>query len=386
MGHVFRTEEQQAAVDGLKRYLYDKIDPLFKKEYRDSGLMPKDKLRELMRELSQFGLVSGGVSEAKGGMGIDFLTMTMLFEEVATCATDMSTVTLINTFSAKMLELLAPAHIQERYLPGLISGDLFGCMAFSEPDVGSNVLEIKARARRDGDDYILSGEKCWISNGSFSDFMIVAVRTSDDPRKGLSHFVLDRKDHPYEVREIHKIASNAQSTTQIFMNDIRVPASNMLGKEGDALRNTLAVFERSRVFVAAQGLGIASRALDEAVRYAKERKQHGKVIAGHQLISAMLAEMATNVDAARLLTYRAAEMIENGIPAEMEAAMAKYFACEAAVTVARQAVQIHGGNGLTKEYLVERLAREAIIVPIPEGTTQIQQLIIGRALTGVNAF
>ena len=250
MGHVFRTEEQQAAVDGLKRYLYDKIDPLFKKEYRDSGLMPKDKLRELMRELSQFGLVSGGVSEAKGGMGIDFLTMTMLFEEVATCATDMSTVTLINTFSAKMLELLAPAHIQERYLPGLISGDLFGCMAFSEPDVGSNVLEIKARARRDGDDYILSGEKCWISNGSFSDFMIVAVRTSDDPRKGLSHFVLDRKDHPYEVREIHKIASNAQSTTQIFMNDIRVPASNMLGKEGDALRNTLAVFERSRVFVA----------------------------------------------------------------------------------------------------------------------------------------
>jgi alkylation response protein AidB-like acyl-CoA dehydrogenase len=159
------------------------------------------------------------------------------------------------------------------------------------------------------------------------------------------------------------------------MNDIRVPASNMLGKEGDALRNTLAVFERSRVFVAAQGLGIASRALDEAVRYSKERKQHGKVIAGHQLISAMLAEMATNVDAARLLTYRAAEMIEQGIPAEMEAAMAKYFACEAAVTVARQAVQIHGGNGLTKEFLVE-----------PEGTTQIQQLIIGRALTGVNAF
>ena len=386
MGYVFRSEEQAAAVDGLKRYLYDKIDPLFKKEYRDSGLMPKEKMRELIKELSEFGLISGGVSEAKGGMGIDFLTLTMLFEEVAACSIDMSTVVLINTFAAKMLETLAPEHIKERYLPGMISGDLFGCMAFSEPDVGSNVLEIKARARKDGDDYILAGEKCWISNGSFSDFMIVAARTSDDPRKGLSHFVLDRKDHPYEVREIHKIASNAQSTTQIFMNDIRVPAANMLGKEGDALRNTLMVFERSRVFVAAQGLGIARRALEEAVSYAKERKQHGKVIAGHQLIAAMLAEMATNVDAARLLTYRAAEMIEKGIPAEMEAAMAKYFACEAAVTIARQAVQIHGGNGLTKEFLVERLAREAIIVPIPEGTTQIQQLIIGRALTGVNAF
>lgn len=386
MGHVFRTEEQQGAIDGLRRYLYGKIDPLFRGEYRDDKLVPKEKMRELLKELSEFGLVSGGVSEAKGGLGLDFLTLTMLFEEVAACATDMSTVVLINTFGAKMLEKLAPAHIQERYLPGLLSGDLFCSLAFSEPDVGSNVMEIKARGRRDGDDYILSGEKTWISNGTYSDILVCTVRTSDDPRKGLSQFVLDRKEHPYEVREIHKIASNAQSTAQIFLNDVRVPAKNMIGKEGDALKNTLAIFERSRVFVAAQGLGIASRALEEAIAYSKERKQHGKVIAGHQLISAMLAEMATNVDAARLLTYRAAEMIEKGIPAEMEAAMAKYFACEAAVTTARQAVQIHGGNGLTKEFLVERLAREAIIVPIPEGTTQIQQLIIGRALTGVNAF
>ena len=386
MGHVFRTEQQQAAVDGLKRFLADKVDPLFRKEYRDSGLVPKAEMSALLQELSQFGLVSGAVSEAQGGMGIDFLTLTMLFEEVAACSLDMSTVVLINTFSAKMIAELAPAHLRERYLPGLVSGELFGSLAFSEPDVGSNVMEIKARARRDGDDYILSGEKTWISNGSYSDVLICAVRTSDEPRRCLSHFVLDRKEHPYEVREIHKIASNGQSTAQIFLNDVRVPAINMIGKEGDALRNTLAVFERSRVFVAAQGLAIARRALEEAIDYAKLRRQHGKVIAGHQLIAAMLAEMATNVDAARLLTYRAAEMVEAGLPAEMEAAMAKYFACEAAVTVARQAVQIHGGNGLTREFLVERLAREAIIVPIPEGTTQIQQLIIGRALTGVNAF
>ena len=386
MGHVFRTQEQGAAVDGLKRFLADKVDRIFQKEYRDNALVPKEKMRELMKELTQFGMVSGAVSEDYGGMGIDFLTLTMLFEEVAACAVDMSTVVLINTFSAKMLAELAPAPIRERYLPGLISGELFCSMAFSEPDVGSNVMEIKARARRDGDDYILNGEKTWISNGSYSDLLICTVRTSDDPRRGLSHFVLDRKDHPYEVREIHKIASNGQSTAQIFLDGVRVPASNMIGNEGDALKNTLAIFERSRVFVAAQGLGIGRRALEEAISYAKVRKQHGKVIAGHQLIAAMLAEMATNVDAARLLTYRAASMIEAGVPAEMEAAMAKYFACEAAVTIARQAVQIHGGNGLTKEFLVERLAREAIIVPIPEGTTQIQQLIIGRALTGVNAF
>ena len=341
---------------------------------------------EIMRELTQYGLVSGVVSEANGGLGIDWLTMIMLYEEVATTSADLSIPVLINSFGAHMIEKLAPTHLRERYLPGLISGDLFCSIGISEPDVGSNVLEIKARARRDGDHFIINGEKTWISNGAYSDFLICTCRTGDEPRRGLTHFLLDRKEHPYEVREIRKIACNSQSTAQIFMTDVRVPANNMIGNEGEALKNTLSMFERSRVFVAAQGLGIARRALEEAVSYSKERRQHGKVIAGHQLISAMLAEMATNVDASRLLIYRAASMIEAGVPAEMEAAMAKYFACEAAVKVARQAVQIHGGNGVTTEFLVEKLAREAIITPIPEGTTQMQQLIIGRALTGINAF
>jgi acyl-CoA dehydrogenase len=385
MGYVFRTEEQLGAVDGLRRYLADKADPMFNKEYRDR-FMPKEQMGEFMRELSEFGLISGVIGEEQGGLGLDWLTMLMLFEEVAATSIDLSVPVLINSFCAQMIAKLAPPHLRERYLPGLLKGDLFCSAAISEPDVGSNVLEIKTRARRDGDHYILNGEKTWISNGAYSDILICTCRTGDDPRRGLTHFLLDRKEHPYEVRDIHKIAWNSQSTAQIFLSDVRVPASNMLGNEGEALRNTLTMFERSRVFVAAQGLGIARRALEEATRYATERKQHGKVIAGHQLISAMLAEMATNVDAARLLTQRAAAMIEAGVPAEMEAAMAKYFACEAAVKIARQAVQIHGGNGVTKEFLVEKLAREAIVVPIPEGTTQIQQLIIGRALTGVNAF
>ena len=385
MGYVVRTEEQQGAVDGLRRYLEAEVDTVFSKEYRDK-FVPREKMAGIMRKLAEFGLVAGVVSEEAGGMGIDWLTMIMLFEEVVATSVDLSVPVLINSFGAHMLEKLAPAHLKERYLPGLMRGDLFVSVGISEPDVGSNVLEIKTRAVRDGDDYIINGEKTWISNGAYSDFLICTCRTGEDPRRGLTHFLLDRKEHPYEVRNIHKIAWNSQSTAQIFLTDVRVPASNMLGKEGEALKNTLTMFERSRVFVAGQGLGIARRALEEAVRYAKERRQHGKVIASHQLISAMLAEMATNVDAARLLTYRAASMIQAGVPAEMEAAMAKYFACEAAVTVARQAVQIHGGNGLTTEFLVEKLAREAIVAPIPEGTTQIQQLIIGRALTGFNAF
>jgi acyl-CoA dehydrogenase len=385
MGYVNRTEEQQAAIDGLRRFLDAEVDPVFSKEYRDK-FVPREKMGEILRELTQFGLVSGTVSEADGGMGLDWLTMVMLFEEVAATSIDLSVPVLINSFGAQLVAKLAPAHLRERYLPGLLSGDLFCSMGISEPDVGSNVLEIKTRARRDGDHYVINGEKTWISNGSYSDILICTCRTGDDPRRGLTHFLLDRREHPYEVRDIHKIAWNSQSTAQIFLTDVRVPAANMLGNEGEALKNTLWSFERSRAFVAAQGVGLARRALEEAIRYAKERRQHGKVIAGHQLIAAMLAEMATRVDAARLLTYRAASMIEAGVPAEMEAAMAKYFACEAAVTVARQAVQIHGGNGVTRDFLVEKLAREAIVLPIPEGTTQIQQLIIGRALTGISAF
>jgi alkylation response protein AidB-like acyl-CoA dehydrogenase len=385
MGHVFRSEEQQLAVDALRRLLEAKIEPLFSKEYRDK-FVPRERMAQIMAQLAEFGLVSGMVSQAHGGLGIDWLTSTMLFEEVAAASADLSVPVLINSFGAQILDRIAPAHLRDRYLPGLVSGSSFCSIGISEPDVGSNVLEIKTRAKRDGDFYVVTGEKTWISNGMYSDFLICTCRTGDDPRRGLTHFLLDRKEHPYEVRNIKKIALNSQSTSQIFLDNVRVPAANMIGDEGEALKNTLSLFERSRVFVAGQGVGLARRALEEATRYAKERRQHGKVIAGHQLIAAMLAEMATGVDAARLLVYRAASMIEAGVPAEMEAAMAKYFATEMAVKVARQAVQIHGANGVTTEFLAEKLAREAIIMSIPEGTTQIQQLIIGRALTGVNAF
>jgi len=385
MGHVFRSEEQQLAVDGLRRLLESKIEPLFRGGYRDK-FVPREKMAEIMVQLAEFGLVSGMVSQAHGGLEVDWLTSTMLFEEVAAASADLSVPVLINSFGAQILDRIAPAHLRDRYLPGLVSGNSFCSIGISEPDVGSNVLEIKTRARREGDFYVITGEKTWISNGMYSDFLICTCRTGDDPRRGLTHFLLDRKEHPYEVKNIKKIALNSQSTSQIFLDNVRVPAANMIGAEGEALKNTLSLFERSRVFVAGQGVGLARRALEEATRYAKERRQHGKAIAGHQLIAAMLAEMATGVDAARLLVYRAASMIEAGIPAEMEAAMAKYFATEMAVKVARQAVQIHGANGVTTEFLAEKLAREAIIMSIPEGTTQIQQLIIGRALTGVNAF
>ena len=298
MGHVFRSDVQELAVQSLRRYLDAEVEPVYNREYRDR-FVPKDVLGAIMQRLAGFGLVSGVVADERlGGLGLDWLTAVMLFEEVATTSIDLSVPVAINSFGASLLDKIAPEHLRERYLPGLLRGETFVSIAVSEPGAGSNVMEIRTRARRDGDDYIISGEKTWISNGGYSDFLICTCRTSDEPRGGLTHFLIDRKEHPYEVSEISKVAFNSQSTAQIFLSDVRVPAANILGEEGKGLSNTLSLFERSRVYVAAQAVGIARRALEETLRYTTERRQHGKVIAGHQLVAATIAEMATNLDAA----------------------------------------------------------------------------------------
>ena len=256
-------------------------------------------------------------------------------------------------------------------------------MGISEPDVGSDVAAVRTRAVRDGDHWVINGEKTWITNGAYSDLLVCTCRTGENQ---ISHILIDRAESPYEVRDIEKMALNGQSTAQIFLSDCRVPVDNMLGQPGDGLRNTLKVFEIARCHMAMWSIGIARRALDEAIAYAKERSQHGRKIAGHQLIADKLANMATQIDAARLLTHRAIALVDAGVRAETECAMAKWFATEMAIGVTRDALQIHGGNGVTREFIVERLVREAIICPIPDGTTEIQKLIISRALTGVGAF
>ncbi|MCP4226524.1 MAG: acyl-CoA dehydrogenase [Actinomycetia bacterium] len=259
------------------------------------------------------------------------------------------------------------------------------CSRISEPDVGSDVAAIQTRAVKDGDHYIINGEKTWISNGEYSDVLICTARTGEGSG-GLSQFLVDRKEHGYEVRGIPKIAMNSQSTAQIFLDDVRVPATNMLGGKGSGLRSNLVGFERARIHMAAWGYGIARRALAESIKYSQERVQHGKPIAGHQLVAEKIATMATEVDAARLLALRAAGLIDAGERCDKECSMAKWYGTELAVRAGRDAVQIHGGNGVTREFIVERLAREGIIAPIPDGTTEIQKLIIARALTGISAL
>lgn len=374
-------EEERQAIDGLRRYLDEQLEPELKK--LGDTFYPKEKMVEWAGHLTQFGMINAPQPTEYGGLGMSWRLHVQLIEELAYTSADLTVAMLVNASATSMLLKLAPDHLLERYAEPLLNGKIFAAVGISEPGVGSDVAGVKTRARRDGDHWIVSGEKTWITNGEYSDIFICTCRTDDGQ---LTHILLDRNEHPYEVSGIPKIALNHQSTAQVFMDNVRVPVSNTLGTVGDGLKNTLSLFERARIHVAAWGYGIARRALAESIKYAQEREQHSKVIAAHQLIADKIAIMATRIDAARLLALRAAAMIDAGERCDVECAMAKWYGTEIAVDAARQAVQIHGGNGVTKDFIVERLAREALITPIPDGTTEIQKLLIARGLTGVNAF
>ncbi len=381
MTYVLPTEEQQLAVESFRKFLEAEIRP-FARQYTDR-FIPREAMLEITPALARFGLPGADIREEFGGLGLPLVTRAMLLEELMTVSVDIGLFMMINCGIARFLANIAPAHLRERYLPGVLAGTIYGAFGISEPDVGSNVIDIRTKGLRDGDHWVINGEKTWITGGHYSDFLICTTRTSEN---GLSHFLIDRQEHGYETRNIEKIALNSQSTAQIFITDARVPHANMCGQEGIGLKNTVREFEMARPHVGLLSVGLMRAALEESVAYATERKQFGKVIASHQLIAAKLAEMATLLDASKMMCYRALSLIDMGIRCDVESSMAKWFATESAVKVCRDAVQIHGGNGLTREYNVERLAREAIVIPIPDGTTEIQKLIIARALTGVSAF
>jgi alkylation response protein AidB-like acyl-CoA dehydrogenase len=309
-----------------------------------------------------------------------------MFEQLARVSADVAISLLIQQLGAYSLEVCSNDALRDKYLPRMLRGEIISCSGISEPGVGSNVAEVACRARRDGEHYFVSGEKTWISNGHYSDFCMAVVRPSDQGPNSLSMILIDRAEHGYESRNIDKMGLNSTSTAQLFFDNVRVPAGNMMIAPGAGLKSTMVLFEKARPMVGLISVGIAQAALDKAVVYSKERRQHGKPIGAHQLIQGMLAEAATELDAARLLVYRAFNLIDHGVRSEVESAMAKWYATEIAVNVASKAVQIHGGNGITKDFGVELLLRNARMMPIPDGTTEIQKLIIGRALTGLNAF
>jgi acyl-CoA dehydrogenase len=376
-------EDQQMMVDAVRRFCDKEIAPFVKAN--GERLIPTDQMRGLLVQLTEYGFVNGPISVAHGGLGLSWKTFGLILEELARTSVDITITAFIQTMIAFAMDRLAPAELRDRYLPRLLSCELIGCMGISEPDVGSNVVEVKCRATPVAGGYAITGEKTWISNGDYSDLCICVARTGEAPA-ALDLFLVERSVSRYEAKNIHKMALNGTSTAQLFFADCVVPEAHRLTRKGQGLREVAALFGVSRPLVGMFSIGLGRAALDAAIAYAKDRHQHGKAIAGHQLIASYLAEMATQIDAGRLLILRALDLLDRGVKCEAEAAMAKWYATEMAVDVTSKALQIHGANGVTKDFPVERLFREARVFTIPEGTTEINKLIIGRCLTGIAAF
>jgi alkylation response protein AidB-like acyl-CoA dehydrogenase len=375
------SEEQQMAVDSWRGFIEREMRPITD-AYRDEAI-PKDVTHKLLKMGTDYGMCCAGVPEADGGMGLDILTSGLISEQLARVSPDLAGTGFVTEGVSLKLAQGGDAALKARYLPGLLSGELIGSSAVSEPNAGSDVRAITTRAVRDGDNYRITGEKLWTSNISVSDLLIVLTRSDEDE---FTVFLIDREEHGYQVRDIDKLGLKGWSMGEVVLDDVVVPASNAVGGIGGGLRLTMRGFERARCFISTLALGIAAAALDDAIAYAKQRTSFGKVIGSHQLIQALIADMAIDLDAARLLVYRGLKMLNLGQPFPVEAGMCKIFATEAANRIATKAIQVHGAFGITKEFAVERHFRNARLLTIPDGTTQINQLIIGRNLLGLNAF
>jgi len=378
------SDEQRLLAQSFRRFLEREIRPQAQ-EYRDT-MIPKEVCHDLLKKLIPYGFVVGSIPEADGGMGLDQVTIGLLYEDLSRVFAGLAGVAMISDTAAAVFALDATPGQKERYLRGIGSADIIPCLAISEPDVGSNPTEIRTRAAKDGAGYRISGQKAWISNGAVSDICYVVARTGGERNRSLSRFIVEREPAGYTARNVHKIGLNGWSTAELFFDNAYVAAENMVGDPGSGLKTTLQIFERARCFLAVMSVGIAQAALDASIQYARERKQWGKPIGQHQMIQNMIAEMATELDCARLLTYRGFYLLDQGARCDTQTSMAKYYATEVAVNITSKAIEIHGGYGLTKEFPLEQYFRDARVMTIPDGTSEIQKLIVARNLLGLSAF
>lgn len=373
--------EDRMAIDSLRRHVEAEVLPKTRPVW-DQAFSP-ELAHELMAGLVAYGIGAGWLPEADGGLGLSYMTSGLLYGELARLAPDVAGLAYVSEGASMKLSRHGTAEQKARYLAGMAEGRLIGCGAVTEPGTGSNVRQLRTRAVRDGSGWRLSGEKTFISNATVFDIATVLARTGE---KEFTIFILDRAEHRFESREIAKLGLNGWSFGSISFDDLRIDDAFRLGEPGSGLREALSGFERARAWVAVIASGIARAALDDAIGYSVERDQFGVPIASHQLVQGLLADMACETEAATLLTLKALASLDNGGRADLPTSMAKIYASEAAVRVASKAIQVHGACGVTREFPVERHLRNARMLTIPDGTTQINQLIVGRELTGIPAF
>ncbi|WP_201714493.1 acyl-CoA dehydrogenase [Rossellomorea arthrocnemi] len=371
------TEEQQMMRKMVRDFAETEIQPFIEK--MEEGQFP----REILNKMAALGLMGITTPEKYGGSEMDFTSYIIAIHELSKVSATIGVILSVHTSVGTNPILYFGNDDQKRkYLPKLASGQYLGAFCLTEPSAGSDAKSLKSRAEKRGDHYVLNGSKVFITNGGEADTYIVFATT--DPTKGsrgVSAFIVEKDTSGLVIgKDEHKMGLHGSRTVQLTFEDMKVPAENLLGEEGEGFKIAMANLEVGRIGIAAQALGIAEAAFDYSTAYAKERVQFGKPIAAQQGIGFKLADMATAVESSKLLVYRAANLRSNNISCGKEASMAKLFASKTAVEVSTEAIQVYGGYGYTKEYPVERLFRDAKVTEIYEGTSEIQRMVIGKNL------
>ncbi len=372
------SEEHRLLKDALREFAQKRLVPAAAQWDRDHTF-PKDVLTELAA-LGTFGIA---VPEQYGGAGMDYTALAVALEEIAAGDGGVSTIISVNNcpVCAILMGYASEAQKQQFLVP-LAQGAALGAFCLTEPHVGSNAAALRTTARRDGDHYVINGVKQFITSGKHADYaMVIAVTEKDAGKRGMSMFVVPTTTPGYVVARLEeKLGQHSSDTAQIVFENCRVPAANRIGDEGEGYRIALSSLEGGRIGIAAQSVGMARAAFEAALAYAKERESFGTPIFNHQAVNFRLADMATQIEAARALVLHAAALRDAGTPCLKEAAMAKLFASEMAERVCSDAIQIHGGYGYVSDFPVERIYRDVRVCQIYEGTSDIQRLLIGRAL------
>jgi alkylation response protein AidB-like acyl-CoA dehydrogenase len=371
------TEDQEMIRDQVRRFAVERIQPGAAERDREHRF-PMD----IFKEMGELGLLGMLVPEEYGGAGMDVLSYLLAMEEVARVDPAVAvTMSVTNSVCCWPIVRFGSEELKRRILPELASGEVIGGFGLTEPGAGSDAGSLKTTARRDGDFWVLDGEKAWITNAGYAKYFVVVARTNPEAgKRGLSAIVVPSDAPGFSVGQPEeKMGLKSSRTAQIYFSGCRVAAGNLLGQEGQGLKIALATLDHSRLGIAAQSVGIHQRALELAVQYAKDRVQFGVPIANHQAIRFKIAQIATELAAARVLTYAAAAQ-EHTPQASRLAAQAKVYASEAANRACQESLQIHGGNGFHDDYEISRLYRDVRVTTIYEGTSEMQRLVIARSL------
>jgi butyryl-CoA dehydrogenase len=374
------TEEQKMIRAMVRQFAREEILPTASERDR-SGEFP----RENLRKMGELGLMGMNVPPEYNGAGVDTVSYSLALQEVSyACASTAVIMSVHNSVACGPIYLFGSPYLKETYLKPLAAGKKIGAFALTEPEAGSDPASQRTKASKEGDDYILNGNKIFITTGKNSDVTVVTAYTTREKRhRGISAFVLEKGMPGFYVgKEEDKMGLRASDTVELIFEDCRVPKENLLGREGDGFMIAMTSLDGGRIGIASQSVGLAQACLDAAVSYAKERVQFGKTIAQFQAIRWMIADMATQIEAARLLTLNAAAGKDRGENFSASASMAKVFASEMANHAAYQALQIHGGYGYMKDFAVERYYRDARVFTLYEGTSEIQRTVISNSLLG----